>query len=161
MAEPGSDAIPVKSVTTDMHLTFETGVGFPAWAERHLDALHHRVGARGCVTRVKGLCDVPFHLLLAREVQLLLCLSCLAALLEQTSAEPGEDRRRPAGGTTSVVPLQLLQSMTAGPQHEGHGDSREPSAPGRTSTRSPMSAFSLTPLLATESLGKRGAVPGV
>lgn len=105
MAEPGSDAIPVKSVTTDMHLTFGTGVGFPAWAERHLDAPHHRVGARGCVTRVKGLCNDPFHLLLAREVQLLLCLSCLAALLEQTSAEPGEDGRRPAGGTTSVAAL--------------------------------------------------------
>lgn len=105
MAEPGSDAIPVKSVTTDMHLTFETGVGFPAWAERHLDALHHCVGARGCVTRVKGLCDVPFHLLLAREVQLLLCLSCLAALLEQSLGRTGGDlQEEPPAWQPSTAP---------------------------------------------------------
>lgn len=87
MDELGSGAIPVTSVTAEVHLTFETGIGFQAWATLlpawNLDALHCCVEARGSITRNKRLYNVSFHLLLARKYQPLLSSSHLAPLLGQ------------------------------------------------------------------------------
>lgn len=110
MDELGSGATPVTSVTAEAHLTFETGIGFQAWAKLlpawNLDALHCCVEAKGSVTRDERLYNVSFHLLLARKYQLLLSSSHLALLLGQRRGGEELQKEPPGQG-------HLLHTVTA------------------------------------------------